>query len=171
MLIQSEGNQVFLTAILSRMCPTSTQSNWSTTKHEWTKECQWGLAQFSAQFIPNYSEISTPLRKLTRKSVQWKWEQEEKAAFDQLKTSLSIRSALGYYETGQETKVIIDAGPHGLGLVLMQRKNHGWQPVFNASRSLTEVEQWYSQLQREALATRWGCERWYTFTSWEILLQ
>ena len=49
-----------------------------------------GMAQFSAQFIPNYSEIGTPLRKLTRKSVQWKWEQEEKAAFDQLKTSLSI---------------------------------------------------------------------------------
>ena len=122
-----------------------------------------GMAQFSAQFIPNYSEISTPLRKLTRKSVQWKWEQEEKAAFDKLKTSLSIRPALGYYETGCETKLIVDAGPHGLGLVLMQKKNRGWQPVFNASRSLTEVEQRYSQLEREALAIRWGCERCYTY--------
>ena len=45
----------------------------------------------------------------------------------------------------------------------MRKKNRGWQPVFNASRSLTEVEQRYSQLEREALAIRWGCERCYTY--------
>ena len=129
-----------------------------------------GMAQFSAQFIPNYSEISTPLRKLTRKSVQWKWEQDEKAAFDTLKMSLSIVPALGYYETGRETKLIVESGPHGLGLVLMQKKNRGWQPIFNASRSLTEVEQRYSQLEHEALAIRWDVRN-ATLTSSEVVLQ
>ena len=35
-----------------------------------------GMAQYSAQFIPNFSEISTPLRKLTHKTALWKWDKE-----------------------------------------------------------------------------------------------
>ena len=58
----------------------------------------------------------------------------------------------------------MDAGPNGLGLILLQKKeeNRG-QPIECASRSLTETEKRYLLLEREALAVRWACERCYMY--------
>ena len=75
------------------------------------------------------------------------------------KDTLSSETVLGYYETGQDTKLLVDAGPNGLGLVLMQKKPQGWKAAECASRSLREAEKWYSQIDREALAIGWACER------------
>jgi hypothetical protein len=120
-----------------------------------------GMAQYSSQFIPQFADITAPLRNLTRSEVRWG--KEEQAAFDSLKTSLSEDAVLGYYEVGLDTRLMVDAGPNGLGLVLLQRKSAGWQPVACHSRSLTDVEKRYSQMEREALAIRWACERCYQY--------
>ena len=122
-----------------------------------------GMAQYSSQFIPNYSELVTPLRKLTHKDTKWKWAREEQKAFEELRNALSEEATLCYYETGLPTKLAVDAGPHGLGLILFQRKLDDWRPVTCASKSLMPTEQRYSQLEREALALRWGCERCYVY--------
>ena len=122
-----------------------------------------GMAQYSAQFIKNFSEITAPLRRLTHKGTPWRWSETEQKAFEDLKKSLSSDTVIGYYEIGLETKLQVDASPNGLGLLLQQKKSHGWQTVACASRSLTPVEQRYSQLEREALAIRWGCERCYKY--------
>ena len=122
-----------------------------------------GMAQYSAQYIPNFSSITAPLRNLTKSSVKWKWGQEEEEAFNKIKHSLSEDSVLGYYELNQPTKLMVDAGPEGLGLILAQKKSHGWQAVVCHSRSLTPAERNYSQMEREALAIRWACERCYVY--------
>ena len=44
---------------------------------------------------------------------------------------------MGYYETGQDRKLLVDVGPNGLGLVLMQKKPQGWKTFECASLSLT----------------------------------
>ena len=36
-----------------------------------------GMAQYSAQFIPRFSEITAPLRMLTHKDSKWKWSSKE----------------------------------------------------------------------------------------------
>ena len=122
-----------------------------------------GMAQYSSQFIPNFSELTAPLRELNKDSVQWKWGKDQEEVFKKLQTCLTQESVLGYYEVGLPTKLMVDAGPSGLGLILFQSKKKGWQPVVCASRSLTEVEKRYSQLEKEALAIRWGCERCYDY--------
>ena len=58
---------------------------------------------------------------------------------------------------------MVDAGPTGLGLLLLQKSDDRWKPIVCASRRLTDTEQRYSQLEREALAMRWACERCYTY--------
>ena len=45
----------------------------------------------------------------------------------------------------------------------MQKKPQGRKAVECASRSLTEVEKRYPQIDREALAIRWACERCYKY--------
>ncbi len=122
-----------------------------------------GMAQYSAQFIPNFAEMTTPLRKLTHQEAKWRWGRVEEEAFQKLRNALSSDKALGYYETGLPTKLTVDAGPNGLGLLLLQKKTEGWKPVACASRSLTAAETRYSQIEREALAIRWGCEKCYMY--------
>ena len=58
-----------------------------------------------------------------------------------------------YYDTTQDTHLLVDASPVGLGALLTQ--NH--RVVAYASQSLTAVEQRHSQTEREALAVAWGC--------------
>ena len=118
-----------------------------------------GMANYSARFIKNFSTLAAPLRELTRSNVEWRWTEREQETFMKIKNSLLDNATLAYYEVGAETEVIVDASPVGLGAMLTQKKRDGHRPVTYISRSLSPVEQRYSQTKREALAIRWACER------------
>ena len=47
---------------------------------------------------------------------------------------------------------------------MLQMDREVWLPVAYASRSLTDTEQRYAQLEKEALALTWACERFSDFT-------
>ena len=53
-----------------------------------------------------------------------------------------------------------DASSYGLGAVMTQKQKDGnWKPVVFISRALTTTERRYAQIEKEALATTWACER------------
>lgn len=57
-----------------------------------------------------------------------------------------------------------DASSFGLGAVLMQKQPSGeMRPVAYASRSMTETERRYAQIEKEALAITWALEHWAEF--------
>ena len=119
-----------------------------------------GLVNFLGRFIPDLSTVAAPLRELTRSAAEWRWDEPQRNAFVTLKKRLSQRRTLAYFQQHAETELVVDASPVGLGAVLLQKQSDGmFQPVEYASRSLTDVEQRYSQTEREALAVVWGCER------------
>ena len=64
-----------------------------------------------------------------------------------IKHSLFNNATLAYYEVGAEAEVIVDASPVGLGAMLTQKKKDGHRPVTYISRSLSSVEQRYSQTE------------------------
>ena len=97
-----------------------------------------GIAQYSASYIPNFASLTAPLRELTKSSTEWKWGEPEQEAFNKLQNSPSSETVLGYYETNQETRLMVDAGPKGIGLILAQKKPHGWQTV--ACHSVAEPQ-------------------------------
>ncbi len=120
-----------------------------------------GLAAFLEPFIPNLATIAEPMRRLTRNNTVWSWQEEQQKAFEFLKLSL-IRHPLAYFDLTKRTKVVVDASPVGVGGVISQYP-HG-KPleevlVKNCSRSLTQIEQRYSQPEREAVGTVWVCEK------------
>ena len=65
---------------------------------------------------------------------------------------------MAYYNPTKYTELIVDASPVGLGAILAQKESEeeeGGRIVAYASRALSEVEQRYSQTEREALAVAW----------------
>jgi hypothetical protein len=118
-----------------------------------------GMAQYSARFIPGFSTLSEPLRRLTKKDCPWCWTPAQTKAFKAIKESLQTASANAYFDPNKETTVYVDASPVGLAAILTQEE----KTIICASRALSPVEQRYSQTEREALAIVWACEHLHIY--------
>ena len=104
-----------------------------------------GLAQYLAKFFPHPSDITKPLRDLTRNDTKWVWESLQQNALDTLKKAVASTP----YNFADEMTIQCDASQSGLGVALMQNG----QPVAYASRALTPPETRYAQIEKELLAT------------------
>ena len=112
------------------------------------------------KYIPNLADITKPLRDLLSKNNAWLWTEAQQKAFDDVKKALVSAPTLALYDPAKETRVSSDASSFGLGAVLTQaQEDGGWKPVAYISRSLTPTEQRYVQVEKEALAVTWACER------------
>ena len=69
---------------------------------------------FSSRYIPDFSTVSEPLRRLTNCNQPFVWGPEQKQAFEKLKNLVSQADTLGYYDINASTQVIADASPAGL---------------------------------------------------------
>ena len=117
------------------------------------------LVLYSAKFIPNFAQVAESLRKLLRKGEPFVWDTEQQKSFETLKQLMSTAKALAYFRNDCQTRIVADAGPEGLGAVLLQLQDNGWRAVSYASRNLSEVERRYAQTEKEALSLVWACER------------
>lgn len=57
-----------------------------------------GMVNYLSKYIPNFSDIAAPLRKLTHKDIAWCWFQHHQEAFNCLKSCLSSPPVLAYYD-------------------------------------------------------------------------
>ena len=64
------------------------------------------------------------------------------------------------YDPNKATKIAADASSYGLGAVVLQEEEPDtWKRVSFISRSMTTTEAKYAQIEKEALAVTWTCER------------
>ena len=111
-----------------------------------------GLVNFNARFTPDLTTVVEPLRRLTKKNVEFKWGSEQRKSFKILKERLANAVTLGFFDPNA-TKIIViaDASPVGLGAILLQEQTGEQRIISYASRTLTDVEKRYSQKEKEAL--------------------
>ena len=61
-------------------------------------------------------------------------------------------------------KLATDASPYGVSAIMSHGMKNGVEkPIAYASRSLTQTEQRYAQIDRESLAIYWGVKRFYPY--------
>ena len=123
-----------------------------------------GMCNQLNKFSPQLTDKTKPLRDLLCNKNQWLWGEAQQKAFVETKKLLSSTPVLALYDHKCPTRVSADASSFGLGAVLMQQyPNNQWRPVVYALRAMTPTEQRYAQVEKEALAITWGCERFLQY--------
>nr|AAB34006.1 pol gene product {Gypsy/Ty3-class retrotransposon Por2} [Pisaster ochraceus=starfish, testis, sperm, Peptide Transposon, 175 aa] [Pisaster ochraceus] len=116
-----------------------------------------GLVTYCGRFIPDLATISAPLRELTKDAAPWSWGTEQQQALEQIRKRVAQCCTMAYFDPAKKTEILVDASPVGLAGILAQHDaSDELSIVALASRSLTPVEQRYSQTEREALAITWA---------------
>ena len=125
-----------------------------------------GLVQYLSPFVPNLSTDTAPLRDLLKKESQFVWSATHQEAFQRIKDKIANTSILQYFNPRLQTKIQVDASQHGLGAALIQidpKEPDVERVIAFASKSPSETESRYANIERECLAVVFGVERFHTY--------
>jgi hypothetical protein len=78
------------------------------------------IASFYRRFVKDFSTIALPLTKIVKKSVGFKWNDEQDKAFNLLKNKLCLTPVLALPYFTRAFEVECDASGISIGVVLMQ---------------------------------------------------
>ena len=151
-VISSEGLKVCpdkVTAILNMPTPANRAE----------LETLLGMITYLTKFQPNLAEITSPMRELLRKDVEFRWDSAQTEAFHKIKTALTQSPILSYYDPKKPVRLQVDASSKGLGVCCLQ----DGKPIAYASKTLTPTEILYAQVEKEMLAIVFGCVRFKNY--------
>ena len=79
-----------------------------------------GLAGYYCKFVPQFSDLSRPLTRLTWKDILFKWTKECQSCFELLKETLCTHPILWYPDPNRPYVLFTDASKYGWAGVLTQ---------------------------------------------------
>ena len=120
-----------------------------------------GMVTYMGNFVPHLSHHTEPLRAMLKQEAVFAWDEMANASFQKIKDLIakSATKPLHYYDRRKPVTVQVDASQRGLGACLLQ----DGQPIAYASKSLTDTETRYANIERELLAIVFACERFNTY--------
>lgn len=144
-------------------------TNMPTPKDKKDVERLLGLVTYVGSFIPSLSDKTLALRELLKKGTEWQWYDRHDKCFSEIKTYLSTRPVLQYFDMRKPIVISVDASKTGLGACLLQDN----LPVCYASKALNKAEQKYAQIEKELYAVLFACERFnvYIFGRSEVVIE
>ena len=124
-----------------------------------------GMVNYMGTFIPNLSHHTEPLWAMLKKDNVFHWEEQQTWSFQQIKTLIAKANTtpLRYYDRNLPVTVQADASLRGLGACLIQKHKGEDQPIAFASKSLTDAETRYTNIERELLAIVFACQHFSTY--------
>ena len=102
---------------------------------------------------------------MLKKDNVFHWEEQQTQSFQEIKTLIAKanNTLLRYYDRNLPVTVQADASLRGLGVCLIQKHNGEDQPIAFASKSLTDAETRYANIERELLAIVFACQHFSTY--------
>lgn len=118
-----------------------------------------GVVNYLGKFIKNLSQETVSLRSSLKKNVPWCWTPNHQAEFEKLKKLISSVPVLTYYDPKKPIILSVDSSCDSMGAVLLHEQN----PIAYASKSLSDCQKRYSQIEKELLAILWGCIKFHNY--------
>jgi hypothetical protein len=119
-----------------------------------------GFANFYRRFIHNYSKITVPLTRLTKKGVPWIFDSKCSEAFETLKRAFTSAPILAHYIPDTPLVVETDASDYALAAILSIWVDGELHPIAFHSRTFTSTELNYDVHDKELLAIFEAFQRW-----------
>ena len=120
------------------------------------------MTTYLGKFAPNLSDVTAPLRDLTKKENAFIWDAVSEKAYNSMKQLLCKEPGpvLAYFDPQKDVVLQCDASQKGMGAALLQEQH----PISYASRCMTSAEQNYAQIEKELLAVVFACGRFHQYT-------
>ena len=114
------------------------------------------MVTYMGNFMPHLSHHTEPLQMLKQDSV-FHWDQMASSSFQKIKNLIAktVAQPLRCYDRTKPWMVQTDASQRGLDACLLQEG----QPIAFASKSLTDTETRYANIERELLAIVFACQQ------------
>ena len=105
-----------------------------------------GMCNYVSMYVPHLSDVTSTLRELNRKNVNFTWNATYDKTFRQIHVVNAV--TLKYFEP--QTPIVIECDTSGVGVggVLLQNGH----PVTFISQALTDTQKRYSNIEHELLA-------------------
>jgi hypothetical protein len=123
-----------------------------------------GTLQYYSLFIRNFLSLAAPLFSLLRKNVRFVWNREAERALRLIISEVSKSIGLAMFDESKPIFLSCDASLKGLGAVLSHDREQK-QVIWCISRTLSNAEKNYSNIEREALAIIFALKRFSSFLS------
>ena len=94
------------------------------------------MCNYLSTYIPHLSDVTTTLRSLNKKKVDFAWSPTYEKAFRQAKLHVANAVTLHYFDPVQPIVLECDASGNGVGGTLLQNG----QPVIFVSQALTDTQ-------------------------------
>ena len=118
-----------------------------------------GMINYLSKFLPHLAEETHSLRNLLKDKAEFVWDSNMENVFKRVKALITAVPVLAYYDVTKDVQIQADASQYGLGAVLLQEG----RPIAYASRSLTQTEQNYAQIEKELYAIVFACEKFHQY--------
>ena len=123
-----------------------------------------GLLTHYGKFLHNLSTVVAALYRLLKREHPWRRTAMEQRAFLASKELLKSSQLLVHFDEKKPLRLACDASAYGVGAVLAHRQPDGSEkPIAYASRTLTQAERNYSQLEREGLACVFRVKKFHAY--------
>lgn len=123
-----------------------------------------GMVNYYGKFVRNLSSQMQPLYALLQHNINWVWSDDCEQAFVNAKNALASNQVLTHFDPNKPLVLSVDASPCGLGAVLGHRYPDGSdRPIAYASRTLSQTEKNYAQIEKEALAIIFGIKKFHLY--------
>jgi len=105
------------------------------------------LTRFLSQQSANIKALCSQLKEYTA----WEWFTQHEKGWNEIKTVLTNKPVLAYFDPRKQTKISSDASKDALGAVIMQLHDSDWLPVAYTAHSMTDAVCRYTQIEKECL--------------------
>lgn len=113
-----------------------------------------GMASYYRRFIQGFAKIANPMVRLTKKEVDFQWDESCEESFQTLKKILAGPEIMAFPKDGEEFILDTDASGEAIGAVLSQMRDGRERVISYGSRALSKSERNYCITDKELLAVR-----------------